>query len=244
MIHYEDYVSDEEDIEVLYQPKVLLVSAPLLSDKGESIVISVTSEGASVNGASVKFGSKDLGTTPASGNITYTPDEVGTFTISASKSGYQDATKDIDITDPAAKLVFSNLTIEPKIVGPGENVNITVEASNFGTLKEAQTMYLKVNGEDVASQDLVLEPGEIVTIHFNMNKSKSGTYLVEVDGRSDTFRVTGLVLSSTGIFVAGIIAILSTTAIIYSISQGTLTMDIISAKVQAFEKMLRHLVEK
>ncbi len=123
-------------------------------------------------------------------------------------------------------------------------MNITVEASNFGTLKEAQTMYLKVNGEDVASQDLVLEPGEIVTIHFNMNKSKSGTYLVEVDGRSDTFRVTGLVLSSTGIFVAGIIAILSTTAIIYSISQGTLTMDIISAKVQAFEKMLRHLVEK
>jgi len=240
----EGYVSDDEDIEVLYQPEVLSVSAPLLSDSGETIVISVTSEGADVNGASVKFGSKDLGTTPASGNITYTPDEIGTFTISASKSGYQDATKDIDITDPAAKLVFSNLTIEPKIVEPGENVNITVEASNFGTLKEAQTMYLKVNGEDVASQDLVLDPGEIVTIHLNMNKSKSGTYLVEVDGRSDTFRVTGLSLSSTGIFVAGIIAILSVTAIIYSISQGTLTMDVISAKVEAFKQMLRHLVEK
>ncbi len=238
------YESDSDDIEVLYQPKVLMVSAPLVVDRGESIVISVTSEGAGISGASVKFGNKDLGTTPASGNITYTPDEVGTFTISASKSGYQDATKDIDITDPGAKLVFSNLTIKPKIVEPGENVNITVQASNFGTLREAQTMYLKVNGEDVASHDLILGPGEIVTIQFNMNRSKSGTYLVEVDGRSDTFKVTGLELGSTSIIVLGIIAVLSTTAIVYSISQGTLTLDIIAVKAQAFERMLRHLVEK
>ncbi|MBW6518960.1 MAG: Ig-like domain-containing protein [ANME-2 cluster archaeon] len=240
----EGYESDDDKIEVLYQPKVLSVSAPLVSDKGESIVISVTSEGVGVKDASVKFGSKNLGTTPASGNITYTPDEVGTFTISASKSGYQDATKDIDITDPGAKLVFSNLTIKPRLVEPGENVNITVEAANFGTLREAQTMYLKVNGDVVISQDLVLGPGEIVTIHFNMNRSKAGTYLVEVDGRSNTFRVKGLQLGSTSLFVGGIIALLSTAAIVYSISQGTLTVDILSAKVQAFEKMLRQLVEK
>ncbi|MCL7475161.1 MAG: Ig-like domain-containing protein [ANME-2 cluster archaeon] len=240
----EGYESDDDKIEVLYQPKVLLVSTPLVSDKGESIVISVTSEGVGVKDASVKFGSNNLGTTPASGNITYTPDEVGTFTISASRSGYQDATKDIDITDPGAKLVFSNLTIIPRIVEPGENVNITVEAANFGTLREAQTMYLKVNGDVVISQDLVLGPGEIVTIHFNMNRSKAGTYLVEVDGRSNTFRVKGLQLGSTSLFVGGIIALLSTAAIVYSISQGTLTVDILSAKVQAFEKMLRQLVEK
>ncbi|MCL7412715.1 MAG: Ig-like domain-containing protein [ANME-2 cluster archaeon] len=238
------YVSDDDEIEVLYQPKVLLVSAPLVSDRGESIVISVTSEGVGVKDASVKFGSKNLGTTPASGNITYTPDEVGTFTISVSKSGYQDATKDIDITDPGAKLVFSNLSVKPRIVEPGENVNITVEAANFGTLREAQTMYLKVNGKDVVSQDLVLGPGEIVTIHFNMNRSKAGTYLVEVDGRTSSFRVKGLELGTTGIFVIGIIALLSIIAIIFGISEGTLTMDMITAKIQAFEKMLRQLVEK
>lgn len=240
----EGYESDDDEIEVLYQPKVLLVSAPLVSDRGESIVISVTSEGVGVKDASVKFGSKNLGTTPASGNITYTPDEVGTFTISVSKSGYQDATKDVDITDPGAKLVFSNLTVKPRIVEPGENVNITVEAANFGTLREAQTMYLKVNGKDVVSQDLVLGPGEIVTIHFNMNRSKAGTYLVEVDGRTSSFRVKGLELGTTAFLVAGIIALLSIIAIIFGISEGTLTMDMITAKIQAFEKMLRQLVEK
>ncbi|MDF1556841.1 MAG: S-layer protein domain-containing protein [ANME-2 cluster archaeon] len=238
------YASDSVDLEVLYQPKVLKVSAPQIVDRGKSIVISVTSEGSGIGGASVKFGSKDLGTTPASGNITYTPDEVGSFTISASKSGYQSASQSIDITDPGAKLVFSNLSIKPKRVQPDENVNITVEAANFGTLREAQTMYLKVNGKEVVSHDLVLGPGEIMTLQFTMNRSKPGTYLVEVDGRSDSFKVTGFELGSTGVIVIGIIAILSTTAVIYSIAQGTLTMETLASKAQAFEKMLKHLVEK
>lgn len=238
------YVSDDAEIEVLYQPKVLEVAAPLVVDRGESIVISVTSEGSGVSGVSVKFGSNDLGTTPSSGNITYTPDEVGTFTITASKTGYQDASKDIDITDPGAKLVFSNLTIKPKRVQPDEMVNITVEAANFGTLREAQTMSLRVNGKEEVSRDLVLGPGEIVTIVFTMNKSKPGTYLVEVDGRSDTFKVLGSQISSSVVIVIAIMVILSTTAVVYSIAQGTLSFDIIATKAHAFEKMLKRLFEK
>jgi len=113
------YESDSDTIEVLYQPKGLEISAPLVVDRGETIVILVTCEGKSVSGVTVMFGSNDLGTTPASGNITHTPDQIGTHTITASKSGYQDASKDIDITDPGARLVYSNLSIEPKRVQPG-----------------------------------------------------------------------------------------------------------------------------
>jgi S-layer protein (TIGR01567 family) len=238
------YESDSEDIEILYQPKVLEISAPLLADRGETIVISVTSEGKSVSGVTVMFGSNDLGTTPASGNITHTPDQIGTHTITASKSGHQDASKDIDITDPSARLVYSNLTIEPKSVQPGENVNITVEVANFGTLREADTMTLKVNGKEVVTEDLVLGPGEIMTIEFTMNRSKPGTYLVEVDGRSDTFKVMGSQISSTAIVVLAILVILSTTAIIYSFAQGTLSSEIIIGKAQAFKKSLMRLIEK
>jgi len=238
------YESDSEDIEILYQPKVLEISAPLLADRGETIVISVTSEGKSVSGVTVMFGSNDLGTTPASGNITHTPDQIGTHTITASKSGHQDASKDIDITDPSARLVYSNLTIEPKSVQPGENVNITVEVANFGTLREADTMTLKVNGKEVVTEDLVLGPGEIMTIEFSMNRSKPGTYLVEVDGRSDTFKVMGSQISSTAIVVLAILVILSTTAIIYSFAQGTLSSEIIIGKAQAFKKSLMRLIEK
>jgi len=238
------YESDSEDIEILYQPKVLEISAPLLADRGETIVISITSEGKSVSGVTVMFGSNDLGTTPASGNITHTPDQIGTHTITASKSGHQDASKDIDITDPSARLVYSNLTIEPKSVQPGENVNITVEVANFGTLREADTMTLKVNGKEIATEDLVLGPGEIMTIEFTMNRSKPGTYLVEVDGRSDTFKVMGSQISSTAIVVLAILVILSTTAIIYSFAQGTLSSEIIIGKAQAFKKSLMRLIEK
>jgi len=238
------YGSDSEDIEILYQPKLLEISAPLLADSGETIVISVTSEGKSVSGVTVMFGSNDLGTTPSSGNITHTPDQIGTHTITASKSGYQDTSRDIDITDPGARLVYSNLTIEPKSVEPGENVNITVEAANFGTLRDADTMTIKVNGEEIATEDLVLGPGEIMTIEFTLNRSKPGTYLVEVDGRSDTFKVMGSQFSSTAIVVLAILAILSITAVIYSFAKGTLSFDIIIGKAQAFKESLMRLIEK
>ncbi len=238
------YGSDSEDIEILYQPKLLEISAPLLTDKDETIVISVTSEGKSVSGVTVMFGSNDLGTTPASGNISHTPEQIGTHTITASKSGYQDTSKDIDITDPGARLVYSNLTIEPKSVQPGENVNITVEAANFGTLRDADTMTIKVNGEEIATEDLVLGPGEITTIEFTLNRSKPGTYLVEVDGRSDTFKVMGSQFSSTAIVVLAILAILSITAVIYSFAQGTLSFDIIIGKAQAFKESIMRLIEK
>jgi len=238
------YGSDSEDIEILYQPKLLEISAPSLVDKDETIVISVTSEGKSVSGVTVMFGSNDLGTTPSSGNITHTPDQIGTHTITASKSGYQDTSKDIDITDPSARLVYSNLTIEPKSVEPGENVNITVEAANFGTLRDADTMTIKVNGEEIATEDLVLGPGEIMTIEFTLNRSKPGTYLVEVDGRSDTFKVMGSQFSSTTIVVLAILAILSITAVIYSFAQGTLSFDIITGKAQALKESLMRLIEK
>jgi len=77
-----------------------------------------------------------------------------------------------------------------------------------------------------------------------MNRSKPGTYLVEVDGRSDTFKVFGSQISSTAIVVLAILAILSTTAVVYSFAQGTLSFDIIIGKARAFERSLRRLIEK
>ena len=77
-----------------------------------------------------------------------------------------------------------------------------------------------------------------------MNRSKPGTYLVEVDGRSDIFKVIGSQISSTAIVVLAILAILSTTAVVYSFAQGTLSFDIIIGKARAFERSLRRLIEK
>ena len=238
------YRSDSKDIEVLYQPKALEINAPSMVDKGKSIVISVTYGGESVSGVAVMFGSTDLGTTPASGDINHTPDQIGTHTITASKSGYQDASKDIDIADPNAKLEYSNLTIEPKTVKPEEKVNITVVSSNFGMFRDTDTMSLMVNDEEVMTKDLSLGPGESTTIKYSLNRSKSGTYLVEVDGQSDTFKVTSSLFNPTTIAVLAILAILFAAAIIYSFARGILSFGIIKGKAQGFEESLRRLKEK
>jgi len=144
-----------------------------------------------VENVSITFNDSGIGTTDSNGELIYTPIETGKFKVTASKSGYQDASKYIDITDPNARLEYSNLTIEPKSVQPGEDVNITVVASNLGTFRDTDTITLKVNGEEVMTKDLDLDPGESTTIEYSLNRSEPGTYVIEVNGQSDTFNVTG-----------------------------------------------------
>ena len=77
-----------------------------------------------------------------------------------------------------------------------------------------------------------------------MNRSEPGTYLVEVDGESDTFKVIGSKFSSTAIAVLVILAILSAAAIIYSFAQGTLSSEIIVGKAQALKESFMRLIER
>ena len=158
--------------------------------ENEEFTISVTSNGDKVENVSITFNDSGIGTTDSNGELIYTPIETGKFKVTASKFGYQDASKYIDVTDPNARLEYSNLTIEPKSVQPGEDVNITVVASNLGTFRNTDTITLKVNGEEVMTKDLSLGPGESTTIEYSLNRSEPGTYLVEVNGQSDTFNVT------------------------------------------------------
>lgn len=239
------YNSDSSEIEVIFLPEALDITFPSVIDKNELLTILVTAEGSPLSGASVMFGNIDLGTTPSSGNISYTPDEIGTFTISASKSGYQDVSKDIDISDPSAKLVFANLTIDPEEIDPGQTVTISVETTNFGTLREAETVILYLNEEEESTRDVTLGPGEISTITFSVNKSKSGTYDVEIGGLEGSFKVTGgSSISIIAMILLGIIGLFSAGAIIYSVSKGDLTFDSMTEKASEIEVKIKRLIEK
>jgi S-layer protein (TIGR01567 family) len=239
------YNSDSSEIEVIFLPEALDIAFPSVIDKNELLTILVTAEGSPLSGASVMFGNIDLGTTPSSGNISYTPDEIGTFTISASKSGYQDVSKDIDISDPSAKLVFANLTIDPEEIDPGQTVTISVETTNFGTLREAETVILYLNEEEESTRDVTLGPGEISTITFSVNKSKSGKYDVEIGGLEGSFKVTGgSSISIIAMILLGIIGLFSVGAIIYSVSKGDLTFDSMTEKASEIEVKIKRLIEK
>jgi len=55
---------------------------------GEEIVITITADGAPVEGAEVWFAGENLGPTDSNGEVRFTPDAAGTFMISASKANY------------------------------------------------------------------------------------------------------------------------------------------------------------
>jgi S-layer protein (TIGR01567 family) len=58
---------------------------------GEEIVITITADGSPVTGAQVQFAGENLGLTDSNGEVRFTPDAAGTFTITAIKENYDSA---------------------------------------------------------------------------------------------------------------------------------------------------------
>jgi S-layer protein (TIGR01567 family) len=63
----------------------------------EEIVITITADDSPVEGAEVRFAGENLGLTDSSGEIGFTSEEAGTFTITASKNNYDSASDEIRI---------------------------------------------------------------------------------------------------------------------------------------------------
>jgi uncharacterized surface protein with fasciclin (FAS1) repeats len=84
------------EIEVVIGLKIVM-DARIKTDTEVTIVVT-TAGGTVIEGATVKMGDTTLGTTDSNGEITYTFTTEGTKTITATKSGYHQATKDITVT--------------------------------------------------------------------------------------------------------------------------------------------------
>ncbi len=63
----------------------------------KEITITVTSDGSPIEGAAVKFAGEYLGSTDSDGKVRVTVEDTGTFTIAATKEGYESASEDIQI---------------------------------------------------------------------------------------------------------------------------------------------------
>jgi len=69
-------------------------------EKNKEVTITVTTRGGTiVEGATVMFGTVTVGTTDSNGEINYEPEDKGDFTITASLSGYADATKEVEVKE-------------------------------------------------------------------------------------------------------------------------------------------------
>ena len=71
----------------------------------------------------------------------------------------------------------------------GENVTINVEVENLGDKKGEYTVNLYINGTLEASKTVVLDARENTTVMHMTSRDVVGTYLVEVGGLQESFKV-------------------------------------------------------
>lgn len=94
----------------------------------------------------------------------------------------------------SASVAFSNLTVTPAEVYPGDNVTVSIDVSNKGNI---QGSYKVVLTEKTVSSSNILEyanlvtlnPGETKTVTFVTGKNQVGTYSVQVSDKVGQYTV-------------------------------------------------------
>ena len=187
----ETSTGDQLDIEM---PDVLVV--------GKQVEILVKARNASVGNVEVSVGNKSIGTTGDGGNLTYTPDSEGSFTVSASRAGYISGSKKVDVVGQG--ILKLQLSVSPKAIREGDQITIKVADSVenkpvvganvfFGGKKIAQ----QTDANGIASY-WVTAPG---TYLINATKAgyDEGKTLIEVAEKTAEFTFSNLTIEPSSV---------------------------------------------
>ncbi len=89
---------------------------------------------------------------------------------------------------PGAEFKVSDLVISPTEVNPGQVVTISCTVTNIGSEAGSHTVHL--GGDFMAEREVTLEPGQSVTVSFEVTPTEAKTFHVSVDGLSGSFIAT------------------------------------------------------
>ena len=156
--------------------KLLISVSPETVKEGDQITIKVTDsvEKKAVAGADVFFGGKKIDNqTGTDGSVSYWVTAPGTYTINATKTGYEEGETVIEVAEKMAMFTFSDLAIEPASVEAGNAVNISANVTNAGTTAGETKVELLVNNESVDSQNVSLDPGESKVVDFSHTEEEA-----------------------------------------------------------------------
>ncbi|MEA1945001.1 MAG: S-layer protein domain-containing protein, partial [Euryarchaeota archaeon] len=198
----EDYDSASEDVRILTEKEAkeeakedqLKIEMPDKVDPGDDVVIKVTSDGDAIEGATITWDDKDIGETDETGSLTYTTDEPGTYTVTASKDKYLDASEKITVVLPSARFELSDLILPEEEVSAGKRFEVTVDVTNIGDLEGTYTAELTIddgNGTVVYAgrENVTLDVGETKTLEFTPKIADAGTYTVAIGTESGELSV-------------------------------------------------------
>jgi len=208
----EGYISGSKDVDIIGAGvmKLLLSVSPETVKEGDQIKIGVTDsvQNKPVSGADVYFGGQKVdGQTGTDGTVSYWVTAPGTFTVNATKAGYEEGKTIVEVIEDKAEFEFSNLLIEPASVKGGDPVSIQANVTNTGNIAGETDVELMVNNESVDSETMSLEPGESKAVAFSHTEKEPGNYTVEIGDLSGSYEVT----KSTPFFgIAVTIGILAT----------------------------------
>lgn len=88
-----------------------------------------------------------------------------------------------------AEIRVGNLCIEPSQVELGRAVAVYVGVGNYGGQPGDYTVELRINGEVWGTETVHLRGGRGTAVTFYVLAPKEGTYVVEVDGLTGSFKV-------------------------------------------------------
>ncbi|MCZ7396305.1 MAG: S-layer protein domain-containing protein [Candidatus Methanoperedens sp.] len=178
------YQQATSSIDVLeYIEYRLSIDAPVNANQFATITIRATYNGTAVSGVAVGYDNASIGTTDSNGVLNYTLQTSGTHTISASKSGYITAVRDINIRAPFSQYQALDINITPSMVFTNEQALIRSNITNVGTKPDTLPVELVSNGTVVDNKSVSLAPGEIKEIDFTRKEALPGNYTVEILGK-------------------------------------------------------------
>ncbi len=89
---------------------------------------------------------------------------------------------------PASFQVVS-LGVTPNHVLAGEDASVVAQVTNLGGLPGNFTAELTMNGEQVASKTVTVQPEKIAKVTFNVSRDEAGIYKIQLDSASTTLTV-------------------------------------------------------
>ncbi|WP_440948776.1 S-layer protein domain-containing protein [Methanosarcina sp. T3] len=207
----EGYISGTRDVAVVGAGvlKLLLSVSPETIRIGDQISIKATDsvENKPVSGADVYFGGQKVeGQTGTDGTVSYWVTAPGTYTVNATKTGYEEGKTVVEVSEDQAVFEYSDFSIEPASVEGGDAVTIQVKVENTGNIAGETEVDLLVNGESVESEAVNLDAGASTVVEFSHTEKEAGNYTVEVGDMSGSYEVTKSTPFISGFVTLGILA--------------------------------------
>lgn len=142
------------------------------------VLVNVTRDGVAVSGFPQ--------TTGSSGRVVVPNLQVGNYTVTASKTGFDTATQTFTVSPaaaqaptPTARFTLSNLRA-PASSSVGQGITVTADVRNTGNADGTATVLLLVNGAMRDSQPVPVVAGGTETVAFDFTPNTAGNYNVTV----------------------------------------------------------------